>query len=471
MSWNAADLKPHRSVYWLNSHDPDFDAKAQAICKLYVQSPVLYQHGELVICTDEKTGMQILQRKHPTIAAQPGKPEKREHEYIRHGTRCLIASFLVPTGQVVWDLGVTRTSVDFTAHLNHVALQFPDHQRFHWILDNLNTHWSLDVCELMARLNGLPFHKKSLRTGARRHAFLTDPDHTHIFHFTPKHGSWLNQVELWFSTLARRFLKRGDFASAAEFVTRITAYLDDHNACRAHPYRWTYSGQPFSSAPPSAKRVDSSVSVGLGSAPVHSVSSNSSTHRAPTDARHSPTAQRLVKSSSSSTVPSGQWHEFLPRSGYITQPRVAAQRLPWGGHGAIIQPLQGVDNGPPPLPRVAAARQPWAVLCNHFVVKTNVTWPRDAAYLNAVTIAVFQAGDEEVRHIDRLLFVASSSTHSAAVSNPRSSPARLAIARHRSRTSGAISRARALLMCPQVRRRGPRARPTPSLVTRAALSG
>ena len=75
---NAADIKPHRSVYWLNSHDPDFDAKAQDICKLYVQAPLLYQHGELVICTDEKTGMQILERKHPTILAQPGKPEKRE---------------------------------------------------------------------------------------------------------------------------------------------------------------------------------------------------------------------------------------------------------------------------------------------------------------------------------------------------------------------------------------------------------
>jgi DDE superfamily endonuclease len=192
----AADLKPHRSVYWLNSHDPDFDTKAHDICKLYVQAPFLYQHGELVICTDEKTGMQILQRKHPTILVQPGKPEKREHEYIRHGTRCLIASFVVPTGKVIWDLGVTRTSIDFAAHLGHVASQFPDQDRFHWIVDNLNTHWSLDVCELMARLNGLPFHKRDLKTGVQRRAFLTAPDQKHVFHFTPKHGSWLNQVEL-----------------------------------------------------------------------------------------------------------------------------------------------------------------------------------------------------------------------------------------------------------------------------------
>jgi transposase len=247
---DAADLKPHRSVYWLNSHDPDFDAKAHDICQLYVQAPRLHQHGELVVCTDEKTGMQILQRKHPTIPVQPGKPEKREHEYIRHGTRCLIASFVVPTGQVVSDLSVTRTSRDFAAHLAHVAGQFPDYRRFHWVLDNLNTHWSLDVCELLARRNGLPFHKKDLRTGVQRRAFLTDPEHKHVFHFTPKHGSWLNQVELWFSTLARRFLKRGDFASAEDFCTRLRAYLNDHNAHRAHPYRWTYTGQPLVRATP-----------------------------------------------------------------------------------------------------------------------------------------------------------------------------------------------------------------------------
>lgn len=246
----AADLKPHRSVYLLNSHDPDFDAKARDICKLYVDAPRLHQRGELVVCCDEKTGMQILQRKHPTILVQPGKPEKREHEYIRHGTRCLIASFVVPTGNVVWDLGQTRTSLDFATHLAHVASQFPDTQRFHWVLDNLNTHWSLDVCELMAKLNGLPFHKKDLKNGTQRKAFLTDAEHKHVFHFTPKHGSWLNQVELWFSTLARRFLKRGDFDSAADFVARLTAYLHDHNAHRAHPYRWTYTGQPLVRATP-----------------------------------------------------------------------------------------------------------------------------------------------------------------------------------------------------------------------------
>lgn len=245
-----ADLKPHRSIYWLNSHDPDFDAKAQAICRLYVQSPTLYQHGELVICTDEKTGMQILQRKYPTRLARPGHPEKREHEYIRHGTRALIASFVVPTGEVVWNLGETRTADDFAAHLLQVVARFADWPRLTWVVDNLNTHWSLQACEILAALNGRSFCPRALRRGEQRKAFLTDPDYAHRFVFTPKHGSWLNQVELWFGTLARRFLKRGDFKSAQEFVTRLTAYLEDHNAHRAHPYRWTYTGQPLVRATP-----------------------------------------------------------------------------------------------------------------------------------------------------------------------------------------------------------------------------
>ena len=111
-----------------------------------------YQQGRLVICVDEKTGMQILQRKYPTQVAQPGKPAKREQEYIRHGVRVLIASFVVPTGQVLWHLGPTRTSEDFAAHLANVRQQLPAMTRYDWVLDNLNTHWSLDVCRARGRV-------------------------------------------------------------------------------------------------------------------------------------------------------------------------------------------------------------------------------------------------------------------------------------------------------------------------------
>jgi hypothetical protein len=242
---DQADLKPHKSVYWLNSHDPDFERKAQAICQLYVQAFSLRRQGRLLVCCDEKTGMQMLGRKDPTQPAQPGKPAKREFEYIRYGTRTLIASFVVPTGEVVWDLGQTRTSEDFGEHIGHVARQFPEFDCFDWVLDNLNTHWSLEVCEYVAALSDVPFEPRYLRNGAERRAFLTDPSHKHVFHFTPKHGSWLNQVELWISVLERRFLRRGDFTSAADFEQRLQAFLLDYNARGAHPYRWTYTGQPL----------------------------------------------------------------------------------------------------------------------------------------------------------------------------------------------------------------------------------
>ena len=245
-----ADLKPHRSVYWLNSHDPDFEAKAHDICQLYLQALRLYQEGRLVICADEKTGMQILQRRYPTQPVQPGKPEKREHEYIRHGVRALLASFVVPTGPLVWHLGQTRTSADWAAHLANVVHQLPTMQRYDWVVDNLNTHWSLDVCRLVAQWCAVPFISKDLERGVQRRAFLCDPTHTHVFHFTPKHGSWLNQVELWFRVLTRRFLTRGDDASAHDFDMRLADYLEVYNTHHAHPYRWTSTGQPLIRATP-----------------------------------------------------------------------------------------------------------------------------------------------------------------------------------------------------------------------------
>jgi hypothetical protein len=170
---DETDLKPHKSVYWLNSHDPDFDAKARSICRLYLDAPAMYERGRLLICCDEKTGMQALGRKDPTKPAEPGKPARREQAYIRHGTRALITSFVVATGEVIADLGPTRTSVDFAAHLNHVAEHFPDLEGCDWIVDNLNTHWSLSVCRLIAKLCDVPFRNEEFRTGQQRRAFLT----------------------------------------------------------------------------------------------------------------------------------------------------------------------------------------------------------------------------------------------------------------------------------------------------------
>ena len=245
-----ADLKPHKSAYWLNSHDPDFEAIAKEVCGLYVRAPTFYQQGRLLLCCDEKTGMQILGRPSPTRPPEPGKPERREFEYLRLGTRTMITTFVVATGEVVWDLGPTRTSRDFRAHVLHVAEHFPEVKKFDWVVDNLNTHMSLGLCEAVASRCGLPLRPKALKTQEQRRAWLSDPEHKHVFHYLPRHGSWLNQVELWFSVLARQFLRRGDFTSVQEFEERLEWYMEDYNLEKAHPYRWTYAGQPLVRATP-----------------------------------------------------------------------------------------------------------------------------------------------------------------------------------------------------------------------------
>jgi len=239
------DLKPHKSEYWLNSHDEDFEAKAHPICQLYVGALEAYTQGRLVICCDEKSGMQVLERKAPTKPAQKGRRERREHEYIRHGTRVLINSLAVATGQIAWTLGATRKTPDFVAHLKHAYQRLPRMKRYDWVMDNLNTHWSLDVCRLVARWCGVSFEPNKLKTGPQRRAFLSDPSHRHVFHFTPKHGSWLNQAELFFGTLQRRFLARGSFTSLRDFERRLERFLKEYNTRHAHPYRWTYTGEPL----------------------------------------------------------------------------------------------------------------------------------------------------------------------------------------------------------------------------------
>jgi hypothetical protein len=240
-----ADLKPHKSEYWLNSHDEDFDIKSKAICQLYVTALASYRQGRFVVCCDEKTGMQILERKAPTKPAQAGRRERREHAYRRHGTRVLINSLAVATGQIAWTIGTTRKTPDFVAHLKRAYQCLPRMERYDWVMDNLNTHWSLEVCRVVARWCTVPFEPNKLKTGPQRRSFLKDPSHRHVFHFTPKHGSWLNQAELFFGVLHHRFLARGSFSSAKEFERRLERFFQEYNTRHAHPYRWTYTGEPL----------------------------------------------------------------------------------------------------------------------------------------------------------------------------------------------------------------------------------
>jgi DDE superfamily endonuclease len=243
----AAELRPHRSRYWLHSDDPDFEAKALDLCRLYLDAPRLYRLGELVVCADEKTGIQALERLHPTKPAVPGHPELREFEYIRHGTRCLLASRVVATGQVIGSVTQRRATWDFVRHVRDVAELFPGVTKFHWVMDNLNTHYTFELCQYLGKLSGVWDERPRLRTGAQRRAFLTDPSHKHVVHYTPKHGSWLNQIEIWFGVLSRRLLRRGEFRSVAELADKIREFIAHYNEHLAFPYEWTYTGKPLAS--------------------------------------------------------------------------------------------------------------------------------------------------------------------------------------------------------------------------------
>ncbi len=243
---DEADLKPHKSAYWLSSHAPDFAARAQDICRLYLDAPWLWrERGELVVSTDEKTGILIRRRKHPTLPIRPGQPRRREHEYVRLGGTHLSASFCVPTGQVAYGLTRTHNGDDFVAHLRHAVKEMPKAGRYHWVVDNNRTHSTPGVCAAVAELSGVELPEVGLETAKARRAWLSDPTHGHVFHFTPVHGSWLNQVEMFFSVLSRKLLSRDDFASAEAFAERLVSWMGYYNREWAHPYRWTYAGTPL----------------------------------------------------------------------------------------------------------------------------------------------------------------------------------------------------------------------------------
>jgi hypothetical protein len=235
----AAALTPPRRVYGRNSHAPDCESTAHHMCSLDSNARRFFAPGRLVICPDEQTGRQMLERTYATPPMAPGNPAKRAQEYRRHGTRVLLASCVVPTGQVVWHLAQTRTSTDCAAPVAHVVTQRPKRKHDHWVVDHLTTPWSLAVCRVVAQWCQVPCVAQDLRRGGQRRACLSAPRHPHLCHFTPTQGSWLNQVAWWLSVLARRCLTRGDCCSAPDVATRLGDSLEISNTHQAHPYRWT----------------------------------------------------------------------------------------------------------------------------------------------------------------------------------------------------------------------------------------
>ena len=254
---NKNDLKPHQVKAWLNAAPEDpatFLPRVTRITKLYLQAKKLADEGTRVAGIDEKPGIQALEPLHPTLPLKPGLIERREFEYSRHGTTCLIASFAVVTAKIIASsIGPTRTEADYLAHVIRTIDTAPEAK---WVIvtDQLNTHmseslvrWVAARCGIAADL-GKKEKRGTLKSMVSRMAFLEDESHRIRFLYTPKHCSWLNQVECWFSILSRKILKNATFMSVDDLNQAIIDFIPYYNDTMAKPFNWTYTGRPLATA-------------------------------------------------------------------------------------------------------------------------------------------------------------------------------------------------------------------------------
>ena len=213
-----AEIKPHLTDYWIMSDfsRPEFEERCADICGLYVDPP----ENVLVVSIDEKTGIQAKAPVRPDTPPEPGKPARREHEYKRNGTQCLFAALKVHHGEVLGMASKTRNRFDLIRFLDQLDSEIPEveGQKIVAISDNLSTRGTDEVTAWLAQ------HPRW------------------SFQFTPKHASWLNQIEIFFSILYRRLLKHGIFTSETDLAQQLLAFIETYNQT-AKPFKWTYTGK------------------------------------------------------------------------------------------------------------------------------------------------------------------------------------------------------------------------------------
>lgn len=252
----SVNMKPHKTKGWCFTTEKDQEAFArqvQEICDVYLQAPQNYQESAIhTVCVDEATGLQANEKRSPSLPPKPDQQGKEETQYTRHGAICLTAAWHVVLGQVIHhSIQKTRNNVDFA---NFIEKMIGIDPKGKWviILDNLNTHTSEFLVRLIARLEGIDEstlgdskkRKGILGSKKTRREFLSDATHRIRFVFTPKHSSWLNQVEVIFGIIKRRALTGASFTSQSALIERLNDFIAYYNAKFAKPMNWTYTGRP-----------------------------------------------------------------------------------------------------------------------------------------------------------------------------------------------------------------------------------